>query len=88
MKGCARCGGQVLKNYDEEFCLQCGHDPNGVMLKSSDVSPTISRNGHKSGSRLLSSSVTQIRRRKRRLLLKGYSEEEVVKIIEAQIRGG
>lgn len=88
MKGCARCGGQVLKNYDEEFCLQCGHDPNGVTPKSTRATSTISRNGHKSGSRLLSSSVTQIRRRKRRLLLRGYSEEEVVKIIEQQIKGG
>ncbi len=88
MKGCARCGGQILKNYDEEFCLQCGHDPNGVKLKPPKVTSTVSRNGHKSGSRLLSSSVTQIRRRKRRLLAKGYSEEETVKIIEEQIKGG
>ena len=92
MKGCERCGGQVLKNYGEESCLQCGYDPNGVIspngAKPANVSPVPSRNGHKSGSQIFSSSSTQIRRRRRRLLLKGYSEEEADAIVKEQTTGG
>ena len=32
---CQRCGGDVLLNYDEINCLQCGaeHDENGELLR-------------------------------------------------------
>jgi len=24
---CPRCSGQIVPNYDEEFCIQCGYVP-------------------------------------------------------------
>jgi len=84
---CARCGGQILNNYDERFCLQCGNDPDFKLP------PTISSdNGAKPITafppRLLSSKPSQIRRRKRRLLIKGCTEAEAEKIVRAQTKGG
>ena len=88
-KGCVRCGGQVLRNYGEEGCLQCGYDPTPI-----DPPVTIpvrpSSNGRRpvDSTRILSSSPSQIRRRRRRLLAKGYSEKEAQETIKAQIGEG
>lgn len=83
MTACNRCGGQILRNYDEETCLQCGHE-NGV-------NPTVEKKGSRpreyprNTERRLSDSAAQIRRRRRRLALRGYSVSEIEKIIREQV---
>jgi len=83
---CKRCGGQLLKNYGEVSCLQCGYDP--------DCDYAIPSNGHKevcelkATSRVYSVTPVQIRRRRRRLILRGCSEKEADKIILQQVKGG
>ena len=86
MPVCKRCGGQLLRNYDEVSCLQCGYDPDNC------APPT---NGHKAPielrstvkSRIYSVTPAQIRRRRRRLILRGYSDKEADKIILQQVEG-
>ena len=87
-KKCDRCSGQVLRNYEDESCLQCGHDPTLLDLpRNPPVKP--SHNGRRpvGNTRILLDSPSQIRRRKRRLLAKGYSEKEAREVIKAQIGG-
>lgn len=85
MAKCPRCGGQVLRNYGEDNCLQCGHDPDNGHQPSRPLPPRKTERVHKSGKQVFSASATQIRRRKRRLSAKGYSEKEIDEIIEEQI---
>ena len=86
MVPCPRCGGQVLRNYEEDACLQCGHDPsqNGQTPQPAIVPQ---RNSKKPIIISLSAKPSQIRRRMRRLVVKGYSEKEAMKIIKQQIGG-
>jgi len=87
-KDCMRCGGQVLRNYEDEGCLQCGHDPHQCEVEREPERP--SRDNHRfpvNETRVLSSKPSQVRRRRRRLLASGYSDDEVREIIKAQIGG-
>ena len=83
IKPCPRCGGQILLNYDEEYCLQCGYSPSPLplftfsLVESEEITVTIKTN--------LSDKPSQIRRRRRRLLKAGYSLIEAERIIGLQV---
>ena len=73
---CERCGGNILKSYGEKTCLQCGFEPefstNGAEPPEISLRCTV----RKEERLLLSTKPSQLRRRKRRLMVAGYSETE------------
>lgn len=84
---CPRCGGQILCNYEEEFCLQCGYEPPppaGVSALTTLLSKVLPSNDIPEFSRSFSDKPSQIRRRKRRLQKAGYSEYDIERIIRMQ----
>jgi hypothetical protein len=87
MQSCSRCGGQVLSNYEEVSCLQCGWEPEveSVMVGSVRISLVTATELGLEIRENLSDKPSQIRRRRRRLLKAGYSESETERIIRLQI---
>ncbi len=85
---CKRCGGQVLESYNEFSCLQCGWDPEASSNGSLSSTPYKMDLLEIKIRDRLSMKPTQVRRRKRRLMLRGLTAIQADEIIEKQLKLG